>query len=295
MMTTLQHSLLPLIVVITLWVGGPAGHVVAAADTNPTPSRALPEGSGSLIVGSAAPDFVLTGVDGDKPVRLADLRGKPVVLYFGSCTCPIFRQSVGEIGSVSAAYQDQVQADVVYIREAHPNAGLPSESGGRQAIQTNRERDRIATAWTAVFSLLGGTELVLVLYARTLGRRRFALASLPLCVVAVACAVTILLTSPEDFPTEPNPFALHNPAVNPRTQEERDEVAAYFVHQFYVSIPTLVDTSDDKVEGAYGAMPARVYVIDQEGKVAYQSGAGPGGYCVSEVPPVLDRLLEGGR
>lgn len=33
-----------------------------------------------LIVGAAAPDFELAGTNG--PIRLADLKGKPVVLYF---------------------------------------------------------------------------------------------------------------------------------------------------------------------------------------------------------------------
>ena len=41
---------------------------------------------GSLKVGDAAPAFVLADADGKNRVRLADLKGKPVVLVFGSCT-----------------------------------------------------------------------------------------------------------------------------------------------------------------------------------------------------------------
>ncbi len=40
----------------------------------PLPSEAIP-------VGSAAPDFELTAIDG-RQVRLSDLRGRPVVLVF---------------------------------------------------------------------------------------------------------------------------------------------------------------------------------------------------------------------
>lgn len=37
--------------------------------------------------GDMAPDFVLSDVDGDNPVRLSDFRGwKPVALIFGSYT-----------------------------------------------------------------------------------------------------------------------------------------------------------------------------------------------------------------
>ena len=39
-----------------------------------------------LKVGSVAPDFTVKDVEGAKSVQLAALRGKPVVLIFGSCT-----------------------------------------------------------------------------------------------------------------------------------------------------------------------------------------------------------------
>ena len=39
-----------------------------------------------LKEGSVAPDFTVKDADGKNPVKLADLKGKPVVLIFGSCT-----------------------------------------------------------------------------------------------------------------------------------------------------------------------------------------------------------------
>jgi cytochrome oxidase Cu insertion factor (SCO1/SenC/PrrC family) len=41
---------------------------------------------GNLKVGDPAPDFTVTDVEGKKTVRLLELKGKPVVLIFGSCT-----------------------------------------------------------------------------------------------------------------------------------------------------------------------------------------------------------------
>jgi cytochrome oxidase Cu insertion factor (SCO1/SenC/PrrC family) len=41
---------------------------------------------GELKVGDLAPDFALQDLQGQTTVRLAELRGKPVVLVFGSCT-----------------------------------------------------------------------------------------------------------------------------------------------------------------------------------------------------------------
>ena len=41
---------------------------------------------GNLKVGDLAPAFELADVDGKNKVKFADLKGKPVVLVFGSCT-----------------------------------------------------------------------------------------------------------------------------------------------------------------------------------------------------------------
>jgi cytochrome oxidase Cu insertion factor (SCO1/SenC/PrrC family) len=60
--------------------------VLAAFGADPAdPPRARPR-DGDLKAGDAAPDFTLADMRGEKTVRLADLRGKPVVLIFGSCT-----------------------------------------------------------------------------------------------------------------------------------------------------------------------------------------------------------------
>lgn len=41
---------------------------------------------GTLKVGDTAPDFTVQDVEGKKTVKLSALKGKPVVLIFGSCT-----------------------------------------------------------------------------------------------------------------------------------------------------------------------------------------------------------------
>lgn len=79
---------------------------------------------------------------------------------------------------------------------------------------------------------------------------------------------------------------------DPKTLEERQKVADDFAAQFKVTIPILVDSIDDTVEKAYAGWPDRIYVIDAKGKIAYKGGPGPGGFKVSEVPAVLDKLLE---
>ncbi|MFM8272691.1 MAG: redoxin domain-containing protein [Gemmata sp.] len=59
-----------------------AGALAAALAGAQEPKRQ----PGSLKVGDTAPAFELADADGKNPVKLADLKGKPVVLVFGSCT-----------------------------------------------------------------------------------------------------------------------------------------------------------------------------------------------------------------
>jgi cytochrome oxidase Cu insertion factor (SCO1/SenC/PrrC family) len=53
---------------------------VGTAQERPRPQQ------GNLKVGDPAPAFELTDVTGKTTVKLAQLKGKPVVLVFGSCT-----------------------------------------------------------------------------------------------------------------------------------------------------------------------------------------------------------------
>ena len=56
-------------------------------------------------------------------------------------------------------------------------------------------------------------------------------------------------------------------------------------------MPLVVDTIDDRVGHAYSAMPDRLYVIDRDGRVAYQGGRGPFGFKPAEMEQALITLL----
>ncbi len=71
--------------------------------------------------------------------------------------------------------------------------------------------------------------------------------------------------------------------LQPRTDEERSKVAKTCCTKLKIGMPLLVDTIDDRVGHAYSAMPDRLYVIDRDGRVAYQGGRGPFGYKPAEL------------
>jgi cytochrome oxidase Cu insertion factor (SCO1/SenC/PrrC family) len=54
--------------------------------TTGAPAQRPMRRDGELKVGGPAADFTIQDVEGKKTVKLSDLKGKPVVLIFGSCT-----------------------------------------------------------------------------------------------------------------------------------------------------------------------------------------------------------------
>ncbi len=86
--------------------------------------------------GDPAPGFELATVDGTA-VRLADLRGRPVVLEFGSYTCPIFCGHMAAMEKLADAHPGTTFL-VVYVREAHPGEKV----GPHQSDEDKRVRAR---------------------------------------------------------------------------------------------------------------------------------------------------------
>jgi Ca2+-binding EF-hand superfamily protein len=78
----------------------------------------------------------------------------------------------------------------------------------------------------------------------------------------------------------------------PRTYEERVEVAQTCGKLLDLGFPMLVDTIDDRVGAEYSGMPGRFYLIDRAGKVAFKNGRGPFGFKPAELEHSLILLLQ---
>jgi thiol-disulfide isomerase/thioredoxin len=79
--------------------------------------------------------------------------------------------------------------------------------------------------------------------------------------------------------------------AQPKNFSERCSVAGQCHKLLRPAIPLLVDEIDDRVGHAYSGMPARLYVIDRDGKVAYKGGRGPFGFKAREMEQALIMLL----
>jgi len=82
-----------------------------------------------------APDFDLPEVGAQHRVRLSDFRGKtPVVLVFGSYSCPNFRDSADALNAMFQHYGRQAHFFLVYIREAHVADQWQSTRNEREGV-----------------------------------------------------------------------------------------------------------------------------------------------------------------
>jgi Iodothyronine deiodinase len=73
----------------------------------------------------------------------------------------------------------------------------------------------------------------------------------------------------------------------PGDKDERNTAAERCCTVLKMSMPVLVDEMDDRVGHAYSGMPDRLYVIDRQGRVTYQSGRGPFGFQPGEMEQAL--------
>ena len=67
------------------------------------------------------------------------------------------------------------------------------------------------------------------------------------------------------------------------TLAERNETAHLCTVSLNLSIPTVVDKEDNKVNEAYAGWPDRMAVVGVDGKLAYYGKMGPSGFKPQEV------------
>lgn len=79
---------------------------------------------------------------------------------------------------------------------------------------------------------------------------------------------------------------------DPKTIEERREVAGACETALQFGVPTVVDEMDDVVNKAYAAAPTRLYLISLDGRVVYKGGLGPFGFKPKELKEAIRQYLQ---
>lgn len=76
--------------------------------------------------------------------------------------------------------------------------------------------------------------------------------------------------------------------MDPSTLEQRAQIAGSCAVRLKIRMPVLLDELDNKVASQYGGWPDRLYLIDRQGRIAFQGGEGPFGFK----PEELDRAIQ---
>jgi hypothetical protein len=77
----------------------------------------------------------------------------------------------------------------------------------------------------------------------------------------------------------------------PRSDEQRKEVASTCAVGLRMNMPMVVDKMDNAVASAYGGWPDRLYLIGRDGRIAFQGGEGPFGFKPEELEGAIEREL----
>lgn len=78
--------------------------------------------------------------------------------------------------------------------------------------------------------------------------------------------------------------------ASPRDYGERSQVAGTCVRRLGIKFPAVIDDFENSTEKAYTSWPDRIYLIDQQSRIAYKSKPGPFGFKPDELERALKQI-----
>ena len=79
--------------------------------------------------------------------------------------------------------------------------------------------------------------------------------------------------------------------VQPKSFDARQQVAKQMCSVLKLSLPTVIDNLDDKVNQAYAAAPDRLYLVGRDGKIAFKGKPGPFGFRPRDLEAAIKSSL----
>lgn len=79
--------------------------------------------------------------------------------------------------------------------------------------------------------------------------------------------------------------------ADPTTEKERESAAEACAVRMEIRMPVLLDGLDDEVARQYGGWPDRLYLVDRDGRIAFQGGEGPFGFKPDELGAAIEAEL----
>src|SRR5438034_3470930 len=78
--------------------------------------------------------------------------------------------------------------------------------------------------------------------------------------------------------------------ATPKNEDERAFVAGACFRKLGIKFSAVLDEFGNSTEQAYTGWPDRIYLVDQNGRVAYKSRPGPFGFKADELSAALGKL-----
>jgi hypothetical protein len=79
--------------------------------------------------------------------------------------------------------------------------------------------------------------------------------------------------------------------TDPTTDAERHDLTAACALRLKIRMPVVIDSIDDRVARAYGALPDRLYLVGKGGRIAFQGSRGPMGFRPPELQSAIEKEL----
>jgi hypothetical protein len=79
--------------------------------------------------------------------------------------------------------------------------------------------------------------------------------------------------------------------AQPKSIDERVEVAHVCALRLELSIPTLIDDMENSTDKKYYALPDRLYLVGRDGRIAYRGAPGPFGFVAVELERAIEACL----
>ena len=78
--------------------------------------------------------------------------------------------------------------------------------------------------------------------------------------------------------------------ASPKNEDERASIAGACVRKLGIKFPAVLDEFGNSTERAYTGWPDRIYLIDQQGRVAFKTAPGPFGFKPDLLSAALARV-----
>jgi thiol-disulfide isomerase/thioredoxin len=119
--------------------------------------RDLRFGKGSAVPGDTLPSFKLVTTSGKQLTNSDVLGGKPVLIVFGSMTCPMTASAAPTVQELQDEFGDRVDFIMLYVREAHPGELITQAETMDEKLEHARELKQLYDiSWTVAADTIDG-------------------------------------------------------------------------------------------------------------------------------------------